>query len=95
MSSHFGWLDFAEDDRQKMLDLVKLFHEQDTRDERYRFNSTLLQITFFQALAQFKPEHVICFLFPCYTKNWKKRNFIGKNRTAHARTACTSHSQDI
>ena len=33
MSSHFGWVDFAEDDRQKMLDVVKLFHEQDTRDE--------------------------------------------------------------
>ncbi len=31
--SHFGWIDFAEDDRQKMLEVVRLFQEQDTRDE--------------------------------------------------------------
>ncbi len=33
MSSHFGWVDFAEDDRQRMLDVVRLFQEQETRDE--------------------------------------------------------------
>jgi hypothetical protein len=33
MPSHFGWVDFAEEDRQRMLDVVQLFREQDTRDE--------------------------------------------------------------
>ena len=33
MSSRFGWVDFAEEDRQRMLDVVQLFREQDTRDE--------------------------------------------------------------
>ena len=33
MPSKFGWIDFAEEDRQKMLDVVSLFREQDTRDE--------------------------------------------------------------
>lgn len=33
MPSTFGWVDFAEDDRQKMLDVVRLFHESETRDE--------------------------------------------------------------
>ena len=33
MPSHFGWVDFAEDDRQRMLDVVRLFQEQETRDE--------------------------------------------------------------
>ncbi len=33
MPSKFGWVDFAEEDRQKMLDLVKLFRVRDTRDE--------------------------------------------------------------
>jgi hypothetical protein len=31
--SGFGWVDFAEDDRQKMLEVVRLFHEPETRDE--------------------------------------------------------------
>jgi hypothetical protein len=33
MPSRFGWVDFAEEDRQRMLDVVQLFREQDTRDE--------------------------------------------------------------
>lgn len=33
MPSHFGWVDFAEDDRRRMLDVVRLFQEQETRDE--------------------------------------------------------------
>jgi hypothetical protein len=33
MPSRFGWVDFAEQDRQRMLDVVQLFREQDTRDE--------------------------------------------------------------
>ena len=33
MVSKFGWVDFAEEDRQKMLDVVDLFNMQDTRDE--------------------------------------------------------------
>lgn len=33
MGSSFGWVDFAEEDRQKMLDLIHRFREQDTRDE--------------------------------------------------------------
>jgi len=33
MASRFGWIDFAEDDRQQMLEVVRMFHEQDTRDE--------------------------------------------------------------
>jgi len=33
MGSEFGWVDFAEEDRQKMLDVIHLFRERDTRDE--------------------------------------------------------------
>jgi hypothetical protein len=33
VTSHFGWIDFAEDDRQQMLDILKLFALRDTRDE--------------------------------------------------------------
>src|SRR5690554_6009179 len=33
MASNFAWVDFSEEDRQKMLDVVRLFKEQDTRDE--------------------------------------------------------------
>lgn len=33
MSSSFGWIDFAEEDRRRMTDVVSLFREQDTRDE--------------------------------------------------------------
>jgi len=33
MPSTFGWVDFKEDDRQKMLDVGHLFREQDTRDK--------------------------------------------------------------
>ena len=33
MASHFGWVDFAEEDRRRMLDVVSLFHERDIRDE--------------------------------------------------------------
>lgn len=33
MPSHFGWVDFAETDRQRMLDVVRLFKETETRDE--------------------------------------------------------------
>lgn len=28
-----GWVDFAEDDQRRMLDVVKLFQEQETLDE--------------------------------------------------------------
>lgn len=33
MSSIFTWVDFAEDDRRKMADVIALFSEKDTRDE--------------------------------------------------------------
>jgi hypothetical protein len=33
MPSTFGWVDFAEQDRQRMADVIQLFREQDTRDE--------------------------------------------------------------
>jgi hypothetical protein len=33
MVSKFGWVDFAEEDRQKMLNVIHLFRERDTRDE--------------------------------------------------------------
>ena len=33
MPSQFGWVDFAEQDRQRMLDVVRLFKERETRDE--------------------------------------------------------------
>ncbi len=33
MPSHFGWVDFSEDDRQKMMDVVHLFSEREARDE--------------------------------------------------------------
>ena len=33
MVSHFAWVDFAGENQQKMLDVVKLFQEKDTRDE--------------------------------------------------------------
>jgi hypothetical protein len=33
MPSRFGWVDFAEEDRQQMLEVVRLFREQETRDE--------------------------------------------------------------
>lgn len=33
MPSAFGWVDFAEQDRQRMGDVIHLFREQDTRDE--------------------------------------------------------------
>ena len=33
MTSRFGWIDFAQDDRQQMLDILKLFALRDTRDE--------------------------------------------------------------
>ena len=33
MASTFAWVDFAEEDRRKMLDVIHLFRERDTRDE--------------------------------------------------------------
>ncbi|MFW5856203.1 MAG: DUF6361 family protein [Bacillota bacterium] len=33
MASDFGWVDFAGENQSKMLDVVKLFREKDTRDE--------------------------------------------------------------
>ena len=33
MPSKFGWVDFTAEDRQRMLNVVRLFREQDTRDE--------------------------------------------------------------
>lgn len=33
MTSTFTWLDYSENERRKMLDVVKLFSERDTRDE--------------------------------------------------------------
>jgi hypothetical protein len=33
MMSAFVWLDYSERERRKMLDLVDLFREHDTRDE--------------------------------------------------------------
>ena len=33
MSSHFAWIDFSDTERQRMMDVIRLFHQQDTRDE--------------------------------------------------------------
>lgn len=33
MASVFGWVDFSEKDKEKMADVIRLFSEQDTRDE--------------------------------------------------------------
>jgi len=33
MPSSFTWLDYSEQDRRKMLDVISLFREQTTRDE--------------------------------------------------------------
>src|SRR5574341_1235575 len=33
MPSSFAWVDFAEEDRRKMAEVIDLFREQDTRDE--------------------------------------------------------------
>ncbi len=33
MASKFGWVDFAEDDQQQMMDVVKLFRQRGTMDE--------------------------------------------------------------
>ena len=33
MASHFSWVDFSEEDRQKMMDVVHLFSEHEARDE--------------------------------------------------------------
>ena len=33
MPSGFGWVDFVEEDRQRMLDVIQLFKEQETVDE--------------------------------------------------------------
>jgi hypothetical protein len=33
MPSGFGWVDFVEEDRQRMLDVIQLFREQETVDE--------------------------------------------------------------
>jgi len=33
MSSQFGWVDFAEEDRQRMLNVISIFSERSTRDE--------------------------------------------------------------
>ncbi len=33
MSSRFGWVDFAQEDKQRMLDIIAMCRETDTRDE--------------------------------------------------------------
>jgi hypothetical protein len=33
LMSAFAWLDYSERERRKMLDVVDLFRERDTRDE--------------------------------------------------------------
>ena len=33
MPSSFNWVDFAEDDRQKMMEILHLFHEKEIREE--------------------------------------------------------------
>ena len=33
MPSSFAWVDFAEKDRQRILEAIKMFQESDTRDE--------------------------------------------------------------
>ena len=33
MVSKFGWVDFSENERRQMLDIVDLFNQQDTCDE--------------------------------------------------------------
>jgi len=31
--SHFAWIDFSDTERQRMIDVIRLFRQQDTRDE--------------------------------------------------------------
>ena len=33
MSFQFGWVDFSEEDRRRMTDVIRLFSESETRDE--------------------------------------------------------------
>ncbi|MBD2450079.1 hypothetical protein H6G76_23540 [Nostoc sp. FACHB-152] len=33
MASSFSWLDYSEQDKRKMLDVISLFNEKTTRDE--------------------------------------------------------------
>ena len=33
MASSFSWVDFAEDDRRKMMEILHLFHDKDIREE--------------------------------------------------------------
>ncbi|MFN8414557.1 MAG: DUF6361 family protein [Anaerolineales bacterium] len=33
MASSFTWLDYSEHERHKMLDVIKMFSERETRDE--------------------------------------------------------------
>src|SRR6266540_4092288 len=33
MASQISWLDFSEQERRKMIEVIQLFKEQDTRDE--------------------------------------------------------------
>ena len=33
MESRFGWVDFAEEDRRRMMEILHLFREQDIREE--------------------------------------------------------------
>jgi len=38
MPSTFTWLDYSEQERRKMLDVIELFGERTTRDELVRHN---------------------------------------------------------
>ena len=33
MNFQFGWVDFSEDDRRRMMDVIRLFSARETRDE--------------------------------------------------------------
>jgi hypothetical protein len=33
VASHFGWVDFSEQDRQRMLDVIQQFRDEGARDE--------------------------------------------------------------
>lgn len=39
MPSSFNWVDFAEDDRRKIMEILYLFHEKEIREDRVRRNT--------------------------------------------------------
>lgn len=41
MGVFFGWLDYSEKEKRRMLNVIRLFEQRDTRDEMGRTGSVL------------------------------------------------------